>query len=145
MSSIKIRLRNSDLFVGCLHRLNYSSVGLSILTSSAKVPGLCPAWGGRVVRWYWVNFQCRGVLLIWMKVGQGPIVLAVGAGGGCLDIYSLVYHFSFSLSLGDGHRLKYCLKGPLNPKQPTNQPVFSIPNSISFSNRKLMSENIICT
>ena len=21
-------------------------------------------WGGRVVRWYWVNFQCRGILLI---------------------------------------------------------------------------------
>ena len=23
---------------------------------------------------------------VWMIVGQGPIVLAVGAGGGCLDI-----------------------------------------------------------
>ena len=33
-----------------------------------------------MVRWCWVNFQGRGVLLIWMKVGQGPIVLAVGAG-----------------------------------------------------------------
>ena len=41
------------------------------------------------------KLQCRGVLLIWVKVGQGPIVLAVGAGGGCLDIYFLVYHFSF--------------------------------------------------
>ena len=30
------------------------------------------------------------------------IVLAVGAGGGYLEIYSLVYHFSFlSPSLGD--------------------------------------------
>ena len=37
--------------------------------------------GGRVVRWCWVNFQCRGVLLIWIKVGQGPTALAVGAGG----------------------------------------------------------------
>ena len=27
---------------------------------------------------------------IWMIVGQGPIVLAVGAGGGCLDIFTLV-------------------------------------------------------
>ena len=36
-------------------------------------------------------------------VGQGPIALAVGAGGGCLDIISLLYPFSpFSLSLGDG-------------------------------------------
>ena len=24
--------------------------------------------------------------IIWMIVGQGPVVLAVGAGGGCLDI-----------------------------------------------------------
>ena len=54
--------------------------------------------GGRVVRWCWVNSQCRGFLLIWMIVEQGPIALAVGAGGGCLDTFSL---FSFSLSLGD--------------------------------------------
>ena len=51
--------------------------------------------GGRVERRCWVNFQCRGVLLVWMIVGQGPIVLAVGAGGGCLDIFSLIYLFSF--------------------------------------------------
>ena len=36
-------------------------------------------------------------------VGQGPIALAVGAGGGCLDIFTLIYPFSsFSLSLEDG-------------------------------------------
>ena len=78
--------------------------------------------GGRVVRWCWVNFQCRGVLLIWIRVRQGLTTLAVGAGGGCLDIFSLVYHFSFlSPSLWETarYRLKYCLKGPLNPKQPT--------------------------
>ena len=58
--------------------------------------------GGRVVHWCWVNFQCRGVLLVWITVGQGPYALAVGAGGGCSDIFSLAYHFfSFSLSLGD--------------------------------------------
>ena len=58
--------------------------------------------GGRVVRWSWLNFQCRGVLLVWIRVGQGPTALAVGAGGGCLDIFTLIYPFSsFSLSLGD--------------------------------------------
>ena len=33
-----------------------------------------------------------------------PTALVVGAGGGCLDIFTLVYPFlsSFSLSLGDG-------------------------------------------
>ena len=37
---------------------------------------------------------------VWMIVGQGPIALAVGAGRGCLDIFTLIY--PFSLSLGDG-------------------------------------------
>ena len=39
-----------------------------------------------------------------ITVGQGPIALVVGAGGGCLDIFTLIYLFlsSFSLSLGDG-------------------------------------------
>ena len=32
---------------------------------------------------------------IWMIEGQGAIALAVGAVGGGLDIFSLVYHFSF--------------------------------------------------
>ena len=32
--------------------------------------------GGRVVRWCWMSFQCRDVLLIWIIVGQGPTVLA---------------------------------------------------------------------
>ena len=50
--------------------------------------------GGRVERWCWVNFQCRGILLVWIIVGQGPTALALSAGGGCLDIFSLIYHFS---------------------------------------------------
>ena len=54
---------------------------------------------------------------------QGPTALAVGACGGCLDIF--LYHFSpLSPSLWETarYRLKYCLKGPLKPK-PTNQPI----------------------
>ena len=36
---------------------------------------------------------------ILIAVGQGPIALAVGAGGGGLDIFTLIYpFFSFSLS-----------------------------------------------
>ena len=61
---------------------------------------------------------------IWMIVGQGPIALAIGAGGGCLDIFTLLSLFSpLSPSLWETtrYRLKYCLKGPLNPKT-TNQP-----------------------
>ena len=37
---------------------------------------------------------------ILITVGQGPIALAVGAGGDGLDIFTLIY--PFSLSLGDG-------------------------------------------
>ena len=62
---------------------------------------------------------------ILITVGQGPTALAVGVGGGCLDIYILIYPFfplSPSLCETAQYRLKYCLKGPLNPKQPTNQP-----------------------
>ena len=93
--------------------------------------------GGRVVRRCWVklpvpgggamalgNLPVPGRPTIWMIVGQGPTALAVGAGGSCLDIFTLIYPFSaLSPSLWETarYRLKYCLKGPLNPKQPTNQ------------------------
>ena len=60
---------------------------------------------------------------IWITVGQRPTVLGVGAGGECLDIFTLIYLFSpLSPSLWETVRygLKNCLKGPLKPKQPTN-------------------------
>ena len=40
-------------------------------------------------------------------------------GWGLLDIFSLLSPSLWETSL---YRLKYCLKGPLNPEQPTNQP-----------------------
>ena len=61
-----------------------------------------------------------------MIVGQEPIGLAVGASGGCLDSFTRIYPIS---SLSSCHwetsryRQKYCLKGPLNPKQPTSQSI----------------------
>ena len=75
-------------------------------------------WGGVMVR---SKLTVPGVLLIRIIVGQGPTALVVGTGGGCLDIFSLIYQFSF---LFPSHwetaryRLKYGLKRPLNPKQP---------------------------
>ena len=66
---------------------------------------------------------------IWMIVGQGLTALAVGAvgGGGVIWTFLLSSILSFlclllSPSLWETARctLKYCLKGPLNPKQPTN-------------------------
>ena len=55
------------------------------------------------MRWRWVSFQFRGVQLIWIRVGQGPTVLAMGAGGGCLGILvSSIICLFFLPSLGDG-------------------------------------------
>ena len=60
---------------------------------------------------------------IWITVGQGPTALAVGAGGVCLDIFTLIYPFfplSHSLWETARYRLKYCLKFQ---NQPTNQQI----------------------
>ena len=94
-----------------------------------------PFGGGRVVQWCWVNFQCRGVLLIWIihVVGQRPTALAVGAGGGCLDIFSLL---SPSLWGTARYRRQYCLKGSLSPKQPTNQQSIPITNLLLIAINK---------
>ena len=60
-----------------------------------------------------------GCPTVWMIVGQGPILLAIGEGGGCLDIFTRLCPFSpLSPFLWETarYRLKYCLKGPLKPK-----------------------------
>ena len=61
---------------------------------------------------------------ILITVGQGPIALAVGAGGvfWIFLLSSILSLLSPSLWETARYRLKYCLKGPSNPKQPTNQP-----------------------
>ena len=56
----------------------------------------------------------------WIIVGQGPIALAVGAGGGLFGYFSPLYLFSpLSPALWETarYRLKYCPKGSLTPKQ----------------------------
>ena len=52
----------------------------------------------------WVKFKCRGVLLIWLIVGQGSVALAIGASRDCLVIFFFRLSFlsSFSLSPKDG-------------------------------------------
>ena len=69
------------------------------------------------------NLPVSGRPTIWITVGQGSTALEVGAGEGCLNICTLGYPFSPSLWETARYRLKYCLKGPLDPKQPTNQPI----------------------
>ena len=63
---------------------------------------------------------------LFMIVGQGPTALAEGAG---VVVWTFLLSSVFSLLLlrpfgrRPLYRLKYCLKGPLNPNnQPTSQP-----------------------
>ena len=60
---------------------------------------------------------------ILITVGQGPIALAEGAGLGGLDILLSFILSLLSPSLWETarYRLKYCLKGPLNPKTTNNK------------------------
>ena len=79
--------------------------------------------GGGVAGWCDVSEPRRPT--IWNILGQGPIALAVGADGGCLDIFTLYLFSPLSPTFWETarYRLKYCLKGPSNPKsasQPTN-------------------------
>ena len=69
---------------------------------------------------------------ILITVGQGPIALAVDGGWGSLEVLlsSILSSVSPSLWETARYRLKYCLKGPLNPK-PTNQIKATI-NSFDF-------------
>ena len=67
----------------------------------------------------------RGRPTIFVTVGQGPTALAVGGGGVGLvwtfllsSVLSLLFLPLFGRTAR--YRLKYCLKGPLNLKQPTN-------------------------
>ena len=119
---------------------------LPLLWPREKVKRFVCSMGGRVVRWSWVNFQGRGVLLLWVIVGQGPIALAVGAGGGCLDIFTLNYpFFLLSPSLWETARcrLKYRLKGRLNLKQPTNHRLQQARKTSHFSTRKIV-HHLLC-
>ena len=79
-----------------------------------------------MMRLWWVNFQCRGVLLIWIRVGQGPSALTKGSGGVCLDFFfsRLSFLFSFSLSLGDAPiQTEIMSQRAVQPKT-INQPTF---------------------
>ena len=62
--------------------------------------------------------------IVWIIVGQGPIALAVGAGGVWWDIFTLLYLISpLSPSLWETARysLKYCFTGPLKKKNKKKQ------------------------
>ena len=69
------------------------------------------------------------------------ILIAVGAG--CLDFFfsPLSHMFLLSPSLWETarYRLKYCLKGPFSPKQPTNQRYSGLMDEYEINNETLIS------
>ena len=68
------------------------------------------------------KLQVPGCPTIWITVGQGPTELAVGAGGGCLDIFALIYPFSLSFGLKyNKYKTEILSQRAVKPKT-TNQP-----------------------
>ena len=51
-------------------------------------------WSGGAMVLGKLPLSGRPTIWIIPVVGEGPIALAVGAGGGCLDIFTLLYPFS---------------------------------------------------
>ena len=58
------------------------------------IPSPCGWSGGAKVLG---KLPVLGRAKIWITVGQGPIVLAVGADGGCWEIFTLIYPFFLPL------------------------------------------------
>ena len=69
-----------------------------------------------------------------ITVGQGPVAHAVGAVGVAWTflLSSVFSPLSPSLWETARYRLKYCLKGPLNPKQTNNQSKVSLQRQTLF-------------
>ena len=77
----------------------------------------------RVVRWCRVTFQCRGVLLIWIRVGKGLLRLQKVRVGVVWTFFSrLFFLFSLSLPLRDGPITTAILSQRAVKTKPTNQP-----------------------
>ena len=70
------------------------------------------------------NLPVSGRPTIWITVGQGSTALEVGAGEGCLDIFTLDYPFSPSLY---GPILTEILPQRAVRPKTTNQPTNSQP------------------
>ena len=98
----------------------------------------------RVERRCWLNFQCRGVLLVWM-IGQGLICACSRCGCGIIGHFFLssIFSLSFSLSLGDGPIQTEILSERAVKPKTTNQPIIlSCCNPILVMQRSPSSSSI---
>ena len=83
-------------------RTNCSSLNMDLFLKNISDSPLCRG-GGRVVRWCWVNFQCRGVLQFGYSRARDYCARS-RCGWGLFEHFDshLSFLSSFSLSLGDG-------------------------------------------
>ena len=69
-----------------IYFFNYYKYTHTHISFKVILAGILLAGKKGVVGWC-EGAECRGVPLIWIIVGQGPVALAVGAGGGCLEFF----------------------------------------------------------
>ena len=83
----------------------------------------------------------RGVLLIWIRVGQGHTALTEGAGGVVWTFFlsSIISLLSPSLWETARYRLKYCLKGTLSP----NNQSFSLSLGYRLKVTEILSQTAV--
>ena len=62
-----------------MHDPSFMALALALIVSAR--------WSGGAM--FLGKLPVPGRPTIWITVGQGPTVLAVGVGGGCLDIFTL--------------------------------------------------------
>ena len=120
MKALQKKFFNPTLYFDTMskcRRLNFENaflISIPVLSSFALKTLLRVLRSGRVMRWCLVSHQCRrgggwsgGAMVLGNlpvperhtcldKSREGPTALAVGAGGGggCLDIFTLIYPFS---------------------------------------------------
>ena len=104
------------MFTSSMDLYHWNSFSLIWEVVLLTVPG--------VVGWCWVKLPVPGRHTNFGNSMARAYRACSSCGWGGLHILFLVYHFSLlSPSLWETarYRLKYCLKGPLSPKQSTNQ------------------------
>ena len=116
--------RQTELSRACTSKLLLALIGALDTRHNCSCYSIILLWGWSGGAMVLGKLPVPGRPTVWMIVGQGPIALAVGAGGRLFGHFFSPLFFLLLLPLGTArYRLKYCLKGPLNPKQPTNQPI----------------------
>ena len=99
-----VRYDQTCLQLGFLISSQYSNRVVHYLRVNGPFELVYDIGGGRVVRWCWINFQCRVCPTYLDKSRARAYCSRSRCGWGLFGHFfsRLSFHFSFSLSLGDG-------------------------------------------